>query len=885
MLNFDAPAKSPAHLALRKAAQDARLDVDALRTLLWLVNAHPLLLGHAKIFRNLHRILASPLFSRDAVTWAGTWTSSVEPWIQQCAWCWDSRVTLSRHNGLEALNNNSGKHPLMDLGIVRHPVTASLWNDAEPSKQLERLSDVGLDAYSMLQGHVFAAYADSRFRLTTLEQYETYNGREEYPIAPTRCGSVSVALREFSFARFASIVAGFPAVASTLEFAESLLSHKPGYAALSARDQVLASNYFRRLTHFFGRFLAVRQGHRPAQTTHSSWHPGSKGGGSRHPGYVELPTSSDLLVHSPVDGSDNDPDTPAKSGKTYFSSGNEKDYKDRASIEGSGLSPNELVDEIATLVPAKDLRSNLQGIRQQRLALEMRAQRLVHDYANLTPDEISTAWRIADEAIQSFKDSSAPTEDNRIAALAAIALKLSLAYGQSFKSVTNLRWASAEIIDEDLSQAFLERSLPCLLFVPPKHDDHWQLAGLVQPPLTPDYATDLPSELEDIDPNPISPFVLPDCLSIGADLATCFPSGPKDHEHVFDVPTAELHQALSHLLAQTRNERITPHRLTGVLPSTICLLSGDPLLGWVVQADQAAANEPRLFYTRCSIEKVQAAYFQAARRIGKYVGIRVIKPATDISPLPKAVVGARFVINRESLQQLLGGLKTDLTAKDLDRESVEAVAIYHNCFMLYSLLYQALSTTIRAISTPTQLYTTWERFPSRRNFLTGLSDKESQHYEKSRLVVLQPGLLAQFKNLRNHHLQLKKQAGFRLKVIAPAIRACGPFYFIDDQGVAIPPSPDSVAKALLDFFDYPLPANFHRAFLRTELLEMGCPIEVLDAFLGHFNHGESPFGMYSTFDYENYAKQISEYLDRLHQEIGLTPVKSRVIPPELRRKQ
>jgi hypothetical protein len=168
MLNFDAPAKSPAHLALRRAAKDAQLDVDALRALLWLVNAHPLLLGHAKIFRNLNRILASPLFSRDAVTWAGTWTNSVAAWTQQCTWCWDSRVTLSRYNGLEALNNNPGKHPLMDQGIVRHPVTASLWNDAEPTKQLERLSDIGLDAYSMLQGHVFAAYADATARSQTI---------------------------------------------------------------------------------------------------------------------------------------------------------------------------------------------------------------------------------------------------------------------------------------------------------------------------------------------------------------------------------------------------------------------------------------------------------------------------------------------------------------------------------------------------------------------------------------------------------------------------------------------------------------------------------------------------------------------------------------------
>lgn len=883
MLMFDAPARSPAHLALREAAQKALLDVDTLRNLLWLLNAHPRLLGHAQILRNLHRIFVSPIFSRDAVTWASSWTNQLDNWIEQCTWCWDSRVTLSRRNGLEEFSKDPNKHPLMFQGIVRHPVTASLWNEAEPAQQPGLQYNLGLDPYSMLQGHVFAAYAESRFQLTTLEQYETHDGPDEYPIAPMRCGQVSVALRELSFSRFANLLSRLPQAASTLEFAERLLSHNPSYDALSVGDQVVASNYFRRLTRFFGRFLAVRDGYRPTQKMRPSWRLSGGGGGSPHPGYIALPASDELLVDGPTAETGDDLDTPRKSGKTYFSSGSGSDYKDRASFEASGLSPNETVEEIATLVSADQLRAELQAIRQQRLALDMRAQRLPYDYANLTPDEIGTTWRVADQAIQSFKNSPAPSDVERIEALAAIALKLSLAYGQNIGSVTNLRWASAVLIDNELSGDFLDHSLPCLLFNSSSKGEGWQFGGMMQPPLMPDYATELAAELEDIDPDSISPFVLPDHLGIGTDLAALFPIGPEDRSSVFEASGPSLRKALGGLIDRCHNERITPTKLTGVLASIICQQTGDPLLAWLVQADQGAANEPRLFYTRHSTEKVQTTYFQAARRIGKFVGHRVEKPKNNTTYAPSTVVGARFVISRESVRQLIQRLKTDLIAKDLNRESREAVAIYHNCFMLYVLLYQSLSTSIRAISTPTQLYKDWEHFPSRHNVLTGLSDKESQHYEKSRLVVLPAGLREQFKHLRNHHLHLKKQPGFRLKVIAPAIRVCSPLYFFDDQGTATPPTPDSVAKALLDFFDYPLPANFHRAFLRTELREMGCPVEILDAFLGHFNQGENPFGLFSTFDYSTYAQIVGNYLDRLHQEIGLLPIQSRAIPPELRR--
>jgi hypothetical protein len=65
-------------------------------------------------------------------------------------------------------------------------------------------------------------------------------------------------------------------------------------------------------------------------------------------------------------------------------------------------------------------------------------------------------------------------------------------------------------------------------------------------------------------------------------------------------------------------------------------------------------------------------------------------------------------------------------------------------------------------------------------------------------------------------------------------------------------------------------ANTHRRFLRTELVERGCPPEVVDAFIGHWHLGEEPFGAFSSFNFEEYVAQLQRYLDPLLRDIGLT---------------
>jgi len=54
------------------------------------------------------------------------------------------------------------------------------------------------------------------------------------------------------------------------------------------------------------------------------------------------------------------------------------------------------------------------------------------------------------------------------------------------------------------------------------------------------------------------------------------------------------------------------------------------------------------------------------------------------------------------------------------------------------------------------------------------------------------------------------------------------------------------------------------------LLERGCVPEVVDAFMGHWQCGEEPFGAWSSFDFDHYIIELRSHLEPLLRDIGLT---------------
>jgi hypothetical protein len=144
-----------------------------------------------------------------------------------------------------------------------------------------------------------------------------------------------------------------------------------------------------------------------------------------------------------------------------------------------------------------------------------------------------------------------------------------------------------------------------------------------------------------------------------------------------------------------------------------------------------------------------------------------------------------------------------------------------------------------------------------------------------------PALAEHFDHYALHRQWLIK----RLPTSEPWILAMGekhPFFTIEKDFRVVPLSASWMKQALKDFSTYDIPANFHRAFLRTELLARGCSPQIIDAHLGHANFGEMPHSRMSTFDYHQHFVHLRKELQGLHDELGLQPIGSRLVPHKTR---
>lgn len=83
-------------------------------------------------------------------------------------------------------------------------------------------------------------------------------------------------------------------------------------------------------------------------------------------------------------------------------------------------------------------------------------------------------------------------------------------------------------------------------------------------------------------------------------------------------------------------------------------------------------------------------------------------------------------------------------------------------------------------------------------------------------------------------------------------------------------SPKLLGQKLRDVFA--LPINSSRHYLRSTMYEQGCPVEVINAFMGHFERGEEPWGMFSGLSPVAYCDALDHVLTPLMKKDGWEPL-------------
>jgi hypothetical protein len=236
--------------------------------------------------------------------------------------------------------------------------------------------------------------------------------------------------------------------------------------------------------------------------------------------------------------------------------------------------------------------------------------------------------------------------------------------------------------------------------------------------------------------------------------------------------------------------------------------------------------------------------------------------------------GARFLAKPEAVRDLLtrlrSGMKVFLPGGERTAEWID----YHNSFTLYSCLMQMLTTGMRAINDPTEIIDQLGDNPDRPLTVT-LADKETVFLDRARPARPTAMLRKQLANYQVHAAHVVTALSIR-RSQRDAWRESAPLFVLSERKKPVMLT-RSWIEHQLDDLGYPLPANFARAFLRTELIARGCPAESVDALLGHASAGEKPFAAMASFDYARHFRAVDDAMLSFCRAIQLVPVSSRLL--------
>lgn len=244
-----------------------------------------------------------------------------------------------------------------------------------------------------------------------------------------------------------------------------------------------------------------------------------------------------------------------------------------------------------------------------------------------------------------------------------------------------------------------------------------------------------------------------------------------------------------------------------------------------------------------------------------------------ISPGPKSkMVGTPFRPRQDAIFSLVGEMKflvRNLFA-NLNPSDYSGLRRFHEVYTAYTCLFVNFSTTYRAVCDPSFLRGQIDRGTG----LGILQDKDDRQGYNTRLIWVWDECFQQLDNYREHAEKLFSMIAPFSPTLVKIIWEHGAedrfsrFFALDEDNRANLMSPTSLEMTLEKYFDYVLPANSHRHYLRSGLLERGCSPEVVDAFLGHWARGEEPWSRFSGLSPILYREELKRCLVPILEDAG-----------------
>lgn len=482
------------------------------------------------------------------------------------------------------------------------------------------------------------------------------------------------------------------------------------------------------------------------------------------------------------------------------------------------------------------------------------------EYTGLTIGEVAEFLSTASRELRALRDQERWTPEQWIQAEAMTAALIVFWLGAEIERVTEMHW----LPDESLLHGEKQDKYD-LAYVGDAEQGRGQWYMCAVSPL---YQT-----TPEVNPEQLRPAAaylrLPDLPNLGYFIASLksHPRPPRpgsypDRLLITDVTT--LQRAVKTWLKERfPGDRITLAKLTGYLPRELSAATGDATQATMITGNVHRLARVRLFYTSTRTERLANIYRSVIEslldRAYGAIGRDNVFPPSRLRLRPQGgVVGGRNCPTSEAVQSMFARLHRDITEASTYVDRTGFVR-YHNLLTLWTLQGFAYATSCRAIVTPLLPLDEIDE----RTGLAPLSDKDDEFSHKTRLVWIPEPIRRQLRAYQRHLQMVEPQMrGWRAKRPYPIA------YFLDPDGAFEEARPKVVERELRAYLL--VKPNTHRRFLRTELVERGCAPEAVDAFMGHWQVGEEPFGRFSSFTYEGYIAELKQYLLPLLAELGIT---------------
>jgi hypothetical protein len=846
-MNPVAPNQSSSHLTLRRFASSVRME-PALRRFLWEINAQWDLVSLPLVCRNLKEMLqlVQGSWSLDLDEWGlGSWPDVID-------WIIRNEIELTKNLGAGFARgfNEQGDHPLMGLGMLRHPVYSTLCNSHTSQRSIE--------TFRLLQAHLLFAQIEVTRRYTTLEEFESYGEQSALLEKKANPYHAALGVRCISEGSTPDLFAMLQTVLPPQQFLEALYELMPS-----------TSEDIRRYHHLVT-FLSKGLLNAEQQQRGSNFRIGSRSDRGRvHGGSTNFPlagVSSDGPIGDGAEGDGNRGRHSTTARKRYTG----KDAEERLDLDDSPEEDEDDEELDRTGFGDAAFQRSPGSFREvsaaQAMQVQMANQMFPWSYGTPTVAEIAPLIvRRSQEMAGIVSERVLTSEESDELEILAFA-QVMFWTSSSVEQAKGLKLPNRTASGKDASLSLLPKTNETFA--------QWRIRS----PL-PNYRRPLGDVPPGMDRVRVEYLHLPD-VADGSSLVFAFmeqrkrtrkdesagvhevKGSPDQSVRVFRRPPAWYRRQLRILFENLDHDtRITEGRLSKFLFSRVLATSGGDLSATaIITGNDVPLSRVKLFYACPSISRLQSLYETVVIGVHNQMWDSLGRtPPTHLeSTLKKRAnyIGNRRCPTRSAVQTAIRALKNDIYRSAQPATDKEHQR-HHNLVTLYSIWMFSYTTGVRGIVTP--YIDPSEVDPELR--LTTLVDKDSGLGYKARLVQLTPALIKQMKLYQSFISRSP-----RIHLSPPM-----PCFFLDDELKPIEVRPRSIVPIMNEFL--PFPVNIHRRFISSELLDLGCPSEVVSAWMGHWHRGEEPWGKYSSFSFGDFTRVLSTFLAPLLDDLGFEIVR------------